>query len=69
MIFSFGSFLLRATSAIPSNVAKSFTTIALIQSELAAKTERSYCLSQEIISYTNPIMPSFSASSFNLATV
>ena len=50
IIFNFGSFLLRATSAIPSNVAKSFTTNALIQSELTARTERSYFLSQEIIS-------------------
>ena len=32
IIFSFGRFLERATSAIPSKVAKSFTTIALIQS-------------------------------------
>ena len=50
IIFSFGSFLLLAASAIPIRVAKSLTTIALIQSELTAKTERSYCLSHEIIS-------------------
>ena len=50
MIFNFGSFLFLATSAMPSKVAKSFTTNALIQSELTARTERSYFLSQEIIS-------------------
>ncbi len=50
MIFNFGSFLVRATSAIPSSVAKSFTTNALIQSELTARTARSYFLSHEIIS-------------------
>ena len=50
MIFNFGRFFDLATSAIPSNVAKSFTTIALIQSEPAARTERSYFFSHEIIS-------------------
>ncbi len=50
IIFNFGSFLDLATSAIPSNVAKSFTTNAFIQSELTARTERSYFLSHEIIS-------------------
>ena len=65
MILSFGRFLSLATWARLTKVSKSGTTIAFIQSELAASIARSYCLSQDNISYTIPSMPSFFVSSLS----